>query len=151
MEYFNIMIAISFAIAIIFLLVLLFFYVQLKKDKDELEKDFRYWKEGRKKTLFEQAGIYPPETIATLTEENRRLQEELEKYKKLYSDGTYEQIHAEQYWYERDFNEKRKLIARNIYQILFDMKSKRVDNLGEQCELIVETSNKILDKIFELD
>ena len=64
-----------------------------KKKYLALEKEFRDWKEGRKKTLFEQAGIYPPETIATLTEENRllhqnniNLSEELEKYKKLYSD-----------------------------------------------------------------
>ena len=62
-----------------------------KKKYLALEKEFRDWKEGRKKTLFEQAGIYPPETIATLTEENRLLHqnniglsEELEKYKKLY-------------------------------------------------------------------
>ena len=64
-----------------------------KKKYLALEKEFRDWKEGRKKTLFEQAGIYPPETIATLTEENRllhqnniNLSEELEKYKKLYTD-----------------------------------------------------------------
>ena len=64
-----------------------------KKKYLALEKEFRDWKEGRKKTLFEQAGIYPLETIATLTEKNRllhqkniRLSEELEKYKKLYLD-----------------------------------------------------------------
>lgn len=64
-----------------------------KKKYLALEKEFRDWKEGRKKTLFEQAGIYPPETIAALTEENRllcknniSLSEELENYKKLYSD-----------------------------------------------------------------
>lgn len=70
-----------------------------KKKYLALEKEFRDWKEGRKKTLFEQAGIYPPETIATLTEENRllhqnniSLSEELEKYKKLYSDEVFNTI-----------------------------------------------------------
>ena len=70
-----------------------------KKKYLALEKEFRDWKEGRKKTLFEQAGIYPPETIATLTEENRllhqnniNLSEELEKYKKLYSDEVFNTI-----------------------------------------------------------
>jgi hypothetical protein len=70
-----------------------------KKKYLALEKEFRDWKEGRKKTLFEQAGIYPPETIAILTEENRllhqnniSLSEELEKYKKLYSDEVFNTI-----------------------------------------------------------
>lgn len=70
-----------------------------KKKYLALEKEFRDWKEGRKKTLFEQAGIYPPETIAAMTEENRllhqnniNLSEELEKYKKLYSDEVFKRI-----------------------------------------------------------
>lgn len=70
-----------------------------KKKYLALEKEFRDWKEGRKKTLFEQAGIYPPETIAAMTEENRllhqnniSLSEELEKYKKLYSDEVFKRI-----------------------------------------------------------
>ena len=64
---------------------------------------------------------------------------------------AYEQMQAEQYGYEKAIKKKRKLIAQNIYQILFEMKSKRVNNLGEKCELIAETANKILDKIFEGD
>ena len=70
-----------------------------KKKYLALEKEFRDWKEGRKKTLFEQTGIYPPETIAILTEENRllhqnniNLSEELEKYKKLYSDEVFNTV-----------------------------------------------------------
>lgn len=70
-----------------------------KKKYLALEKEFRDWKEGRKKNLFEQAGIYPPETIAAMTEENRllhqnniSLSEELEKYKKLYSDEVFKRI-----------------------------------------------------------
>ena len=62
-----------------------------------------------------------------------------------------EQMQAEQYGYERAIKKKRKLITQNIYPILFEMASKRVNNLGEKCELIVETANKILDKIFEED
>lgn len=70
-----------------------------KKKYLALEKEFRDWKEGRKKTLFEQSGVYPPVTIATLTEENRLLHQnnislsaELEKYKKLYSDEVFNTI-----------------------------------------------------------
>ena len=64
---------------------------------------------------------------------------------------AYEQMQAEQYGYERAIKKKRKLITQTIYPILFEMASKQVNNLGEKCELIVETANKILDKIFEED
>ena len=64
---------------------------------------------------------------------------------------AYEQMQAEQYGYEKAIKKKRKLIAQNIYPILFEMKSKRVNNLCEKSELVVETANKILDKIFEGD
>jgi hypothetical protein len=64
---------------------------------------------------------------------------------------AYEQMQAEQYGYEKAIKKKRKLIIQNIYPILFEMKSKRVNNLCEKSELVVETANKILDKIFEGD
>ena len=64
---------------------------------------------------------------------------------------AYEQMQAEQYGYEKAIKKKRKLIVQNIYPILFEMKSKRVNNLCEKSELVVETANKILDKIFEGD
>ena len=92
-----------------------------KKKYISLQKEFDDWKEGRKKSLLEQAGIYPPEKIATLTEKNRllhqkniRLSEELEKYKKLYSDKVYEQMQEEQYGHKKAIEKKRKLIVQNI-------------------------------------
>ena len=64
-----------------------------KKKYLALEKEFRDWKEGRKKSLLEQAGVGSLDEFVMMAERNQvlydknsELSAELEKYKKLYTD-----------------------------------------------------------------
>lgn len=93
MEYFNIVITISFGIAILILAVLLQIGVRCKKDTDALQKEIDEWKAGKRKILMEQLDIPPAETLTKLQEEieflknkNYRLRSDLQEYKRLYSD-----------------------------------------------------------------
>lgn len=93
MEYFNIVITISFGIAILILAVLLPIGVRCKKDTEELQKEINEWKTGKRKMLMEQLDIPPEETLTKLQEEiqvlknkNHRLLSDLQEYKRLYSD-----------------------------------------------------------------
>ena len=70
-----------------------------KKKYLALEKEFRDWKEGRKKSLLEKAGVgsfdefvMMAERNQTLYNKNSELSEELQKYKKLYVDELQKRI-----------------------------------------------------------
>ena len=70
-----------------------------KKKYLALEKEFRDWKEGRKKSLLEKAGVgsfdefvMMAERNQTLYNKNSELSAELQKYKKLYVDELQKRI-----------------------------------------------------------
>ena len=70
-----------------------------KKKYLALEKEFRDWKEGRKKSLLEQAGagsldefVMMAERNQTLRNKNSELSAELQKYKKLYADELQKRV-----------------------------------------------------------
>lgn len=70
-----------------------------KKKYLALEKEFRDWKEGRKKSLLEQAGVgsldefvMMAERNQTLRSKNSELSAELQKYKNLYVDELQKRI-----------------------------------------------------------
>ena len=70
-----------------------------KKKYLALEKEFRDWKEGRKKSLLEQAGVGSLEEFVMMAERNQviydknsELSSELEKYKKLYTDELQKRV-----------------------------------------------------------
>ena len=70
-----------------------------KKKYVSLQKEFDDWKEGRKKSLLEQAGVGSLDEFAMMAEKNRilhgrisELSEELQKYKSLYADELQKRI-----------------------------------------------------------
>lgn len=70
-----------------------------KKKYVSLQKEFDDWKEGRKKSLLEQAGVgsfdefvMMAERNQTLYNKNSELSAELQKYKKLYVDELQKRI-----------------------------------------------------------
>ena len=70
-----------------------------KKKYVSLQKEFDDWKEGRKKSLLEQAGVgsfdefvMMAERNQTLYNKNYELSAELQKYKKLYVDELQKRI-----------------------------------------------------------
>ena len=70
-----------------------------KKKYLALEKEFRDWKEGRTKSLLEQAGVgsldefvMMAERNQTLHNKNSELSAELQKYKKIYVDELQKRI-----------------------------------------------------------
>lgn len=74
------------------------FFVSKKKYLS-LQKEFDDWKEGRKKTLFEQAGVVSCDEIVMMEERNQilynknsELLAELQKYKNLYVDELQKRI-----------------------------------------------------------
>ena len=74
------------------------FFVSKKKYLS-LQKEFDDWKDGRKKSLLEQAGVgffdefvMMAERNQILCNKNSELSEELQKYKKLYVDELQKRI-----------------------------------------------------------
>ena len=70
-----------------------------KKKYVSLQKEFDDWKEGRKKSLLEQAGVCSFDEFVmiakrnqTLYNKNSELSAELQKYKKLYVDELQKRI-----------------------------------------------------------
>lgn len=64
-----------------------------------LKKEFQDWKEGRKKSLLEQAGIGSLDEFAMMAERNQALYKknselsaELQKYKSLYADELQKRV-----------------------------------------------------------